>query len=188
MHTRFGWLLAGLLLACVPAPALSAPLEAYGQLPTLDLFTISPDGKNIAYVTNVQGKRAVLINSLDTGAVVAAITVGDQKLRDLTWADGDNLIMTMSVTHAPLGAMGPRQEFFLAQSYRLSDKKSTALLQHGTNAMNIITRLPQVRRYKGQTQVFLNGITFNAGKAIRTLFQADMATGESGPSSTAPAS
>jgi dipeptidyl aminopeptidase/acylaminoacyl peptidase len=179
MHTRFGWLLASLMMAC--APAAAAPLEAYGQLPSLDQFTISPDGKNIAYVTNVDGKRTVLINSLDAGKVVAGIAVGDQKLRDLTWADSDNLLLTMSVTHSPLGARGPRQEFFLAQSYRLSDKRSTALLQHGTSAMNIITRLPEVRRVKGQTQVFLNGITFNAGQSVSTLFQADMATGTSGP-------
>lgn len=181
MRGRFGWLLAGLLLACAPSLALGAPLEVYGQLPSLDEFTISPDGKNIAYVTNLQGKRAVLINSLEAGKPIAAITVGDQKLRDLTWADNDDLLMTMSVTHAPLGAMGSRQEFFLAQSYRLSDRKSTALLAHGTEAMNIITRLPEVRRVKGQTQVFLNGITFNAGKAVRTLFEVDMLTGESAP-------
>ena len=181
MQTRFGWLLAGLMILCAPSLAFGAPLEAYGQLPSLDQFTLSPDGKHIAYVTNVDGKRTVLINALDEGKAVAGVTVGDQKLRDLTWADNDNLVLTMSVTHAPLGAMGPRQEFFLAQTYRLSDHKSTALLAHGTEAMNIITRLPQVRRYKGQTQLFLNGITFNAGHTIRTLFEVDLTTGNSSP-------
>jgi dipeptidyl aminopeptidase/acylaminoacyl peptidase len=179
---RLGWLwFAGLLAAGVPSWAQGAALEAYGQLPSLDAFTISPDGKNIAYVTNVEGKRTVLINSLEAGKPVAGITVGDQKLRDLTWADNDNLLLTMSVTHAPLGAMGPRQEFFLAQTYRLSDHKSVALLAHGTNAMNIITSLPEVRRVHGKAQVFLSGITFNAGQSVRTLFAVDMATGESGP-------
>ena len=38
---------AGLLLALLATGAQGAPLDAYGQLPGLDMFTISPNGKNI---------------------------------------------------------------------------------------------------------------------------------------------
>ena len=44
---------AGVCLAVAVATAgRAAPLEAYGQLPTVDNIDISPDGKNIAFATD----------------------------------------------------------------------------------------------------------------------------------------
>jgi acetyl esterase/lipase len=175
-----GRVFAGLLLALLATGALAAPLEAYGQLPSLERFTISPDGKNVAYVTNVDGKRAVLITAIDQGKVTDAITLGDQKLRDLTWGDNDNLILTMSVTHSALGAMGPRAEYFMAQGYRLSTHLSRAFLRHGTEQMNIVLNYPQVRSLGGHATAFFPGITFMSGQTQVSLFSVDVETGDSG--------
>ncbi len=175
-----GRVFAGLCLALLAGGAQGAPIEAYGQLPSLDNFTISPNGKNLAYITNVQGKRAVVITSLDQGKVTDAITLGDQKLRDLTWGDNDNLILTMSVTHSALGAMGPRAEYFMAQGYRLSTHSSTAFLKHGTEQMNVVLGFPQVRSIGGHATAFFPGITFNAGQTQVSLFSVDLETGDGG--------
>ena len=171
---------AGLLLLLLTTGARGAPLAAYGQLPSLDMFTISPDGQNLAYVTNVDGKRSVLITSIAQSKVTDAIVLGDQKLRNLTWGDNNNLLLTTSVTHRALGAMGARGEFFMAQRYRLSTHNAISLFRHGTDQMNIVFDFPQVRTIGGHATAFFPGITFIGGQTQVSLFNADVETGDGG--------
>jgi dipeptidyl aminopeptidase/acylaminoacyl peptidase len=175
---RFGSIAAAILFCFAPFAAAAAPLEAYGQLPSLDQFTISPDGKNIAYVTNVNGKRTVLINSIAQGQVIGGIDVNDQKLRDLTWADNDNLLLTMSVTHVALGGGGPRSEYFMTQTYRLSDKIQKALLKHGNLQMNVVLDYPRIGVSRGQSTIYVPGITFKSDQGQVSLFAIDPVTGQ----------
>ena len=175
-----GRICAGLLLALLVTGVQGAPLDAYGQLPGLDMFSISPNGKSIAYVTNVDGKRAVVITSLLQGKVTDAITLGDQKLRNLAWGDDDNLILTMSVTHSALGALGPRAEYYMAQRYRLSTHNAITFLRHGTEQMNVVLGFPQVRTLAGHATAFFPGITFAGGQTQVSLFNVDIETGDGG--------
>ena len=69
------------------APARAASLDAYGHLPGMENMAITPDGKVLAYVTDVGGKRTVIVFSIDSSKLLAALVAGDQKLRDLRWAD-----------------------------------------------------------------------------------------------------
>ena len=178
MQTRFGWLLAGLLLACIPALTNAAPLEVYGQLPSLDHFAIAPDGKHIGYVTNVGGKRTVLINDIAAGQPVAAIALGeDQKLRDLTWGDEDHLMMTLSITRKAVGVTSGHNEQFMTQVYSLTQKASYLLLAHGAYQMNIVFGIPEVRDVQGHTVAFIHGVTFVNQQGVDALFEEDLDTG-----------
>ncbi|HXC54638.1 MAG TPA: S9 family peptidase [Rhizomicrobium sp.] len=174
---RLGQICAGILLAVWSAAAQAAPLEAYGQLPSLDDFTISPDGKNLAYVTNVAGKRTVLINAIDAGKVIAGVTIDDQKLRDLTWADNDHLLITLSVTHTVVGATGWRSERYMTQSYSLATHSADVLLAHGGYQMNIVRGVPQSRMVDGHSTAFVEGYTFVDHSSVEALFAADLASG-----------
>ena len=164
--------LLGLLLATA---AQGAAIEDYGALPSVDDVALSPDGKNAAYATDVEGKRAVLIVSLDDHKVVAAIKVGDQKLRDLNWADADHLLITVSTAQPAIGVRAPKSEWELVQSFSLSTREQIALLQGVPDAMNVVSGAPEPRTVDGRTLVFLNGIHFGPDRrGLPALFSIDL--------------
>ena len=164
--------LLGFLLATA---AQGASLQDYGALPSVDDVAISPDGKDGAYATNVEGQRAVLIVSLDDGKIVAGIKVGDQKLRDLNWADSDHLLITISTVHPVIGIRTPKMELALVQSFSLSTREQIPLLQNAPHGMNVVFGTPEPRTVDGRTLVFLNGISFGAdGTGVPSLFSVDL--------------
>ncbi|HEX4292937.1 MAG TPA: S9 family peptidase [Rhizomicrobium sp.] len=169
--------IAGIAFIASIGAAHGAPLEAYGQLPSLNNLEISPDGKNLAFETTYNGDRVVVVRSLETGAVLAVFKIGDQKLRALTWADSDHLLSTLSVTDRAIGIEGPRQEYFLTQSYSLAERKSIALLDHVDNAMNVVYGAPQPRIVGGHTLVFVTGVSFLNDMGVPTLFCIDLTGG-----------
>ncbi len=175
---RWGRLGAGVFLGlCIAAGAArAAPLEAYGQLPTLDNLALSPDGTKLAYATDVNGKRTVLMSSLTEGKILAGVSTGDQKLRDLTWADNDHLLISLSVTRRAEGLMGPRREYMMTQSFSVTDKRSMPLLENVENAMNVVFDVPKRRIIDGHTVLFLEGIAFGetSGSGFLSLFTVDL--------------
>ncbi len=168
------------LLVCAGA-ALAAPLEAYGRLPTLTDITLSPDGASIAYVRGTDTKRLVVAQSLVTKQLLGGVNISDTKLRDLQWADNHTLLITTSVTAQPMGIIGHREEYFLAQSYDLQTRTLHALLEHiGGNkdveVMNVIAGVPQPRIIDGHTVVFVRGIYFPSDVGHLALFRIDLTT------------
>jgi dipeptidyl aminopeptidase/acylaminoacyl peptidase len=173
----FRWLVAaGVGLVCLGG-AQAAPLEAYGALPVIDSAVISPNGQAIAYATTVDGKTRVLIHSIDDHKPLGGLDVGDQKLRDVVWAGNDNVLVTVSVTRTAVGISGPRQEFYMTQSFNLTTHKQKALLENSSESMNIVLGSPRVRTIDGDTVVFLDGITFtNHVTGVAALFMVDLTT------------
>ena len=81
--------IAWLCLTGIAANAANAaaPLEIYGRLPLIEDVALSPDGSRIAYVRTTQNMRIIAVVSLVDNKVIAALRVGDQKLRSIEWAD-----------------------------------------------------------------------------------------------------
>jgi dipeptidyl aminopeptidase/acylaminoacyl peptidase len=169
------WLIAaGLGLACL-ATARAAPLETYGELPSVDNVTISPDGKALAYSTVIGGKTRVLIGTIDDHKPLGGVDVGDQKLRSIAWAGNDNVLLTISVTSRAVGVIVPRQEFYLTQSFNLTTRQQKALLENTGDSMNVVlSMVPQVRTIDGDTVVFMDGITFPNHVGVPGLFTVDL--------------
>lgn len=99
----------------MPATAQVAPppLEAYGELPTLEDMALSRSGR-IAMLATSDGKRAII--ALDEGLkAITAIEVGDIKIRDLRWV-GDDAIMVERSDTQDLGKrfIARNAEFFNA--------------------------------------------------------------------------
>src|SRR4051794_32167721 len=88
-HTVLRLVLACLLLGAGPVAA--APLEAYGRLPTIEDVAISPDAKHLAAITTDGDVRRVIVKSLSSGAVEAAVQAGRAKARSIDWAGNDHL-------------------------------------------------------------------------------------------------
>jgi dipeptidyl aminopeptidase/acylaminoacyl peptidase len=178
---RSNWLVAGMCIAaCAAWSASAAPaLEAFGQLPSLDNFAVSPNGKNIAYATFVNGKRTVLVNSLDEGKVVGGFAI-ENKLRELRWGDDDHVLATFSTTHTMGGAISSHAERWMTESYSVSDKEGNILLARGQNHVNTVAALPVPRTVNGRPVAYVVGWTFIDQRSVEALFVEDLAAGGHG--------
>jgi pimeloyl-ACP methyl ester carboxylesterase len=120
------WLLA--LAAFVSASAArAAPLEAYGQLPSMEDVTISPDGTRIAFVRAAESDRFVAIRTIADAKPLGLLRVGEAKLRSLEWADNNRLMIVTSVTGVPRGLIGEDAEWAQLQVYDVTTGKSIAI-------------------------------------------------------------
>jgi len=113
---RFRHCLAA-LAAAFAAPVLAAdppPLEAYGELPAVELMTLSPSGERIAALTTVKGKRMLL--ALDANMdLLRMYEAGDTKVRDIRWLGNDAVLIVLSQTQdLPVGYVAEQSEAWSA--------------------------------------------------------------------------
>ena len=154
----------------------AARLEAYGRLPSLGSLAISPNGKFLAYDTDIDAKRVVVILALDTSKPVGAFDEGGQKLRDLLWADDDHLLITFSTASLVPGTIGSKSEYYLTQIFNLATHQATRLIHGIANSMNVDASLPEVRTVGGRTIVFVECLHFVDGRGADALFSDDLST------------
>jgi dipeptidyl aminopeptidase/acylaminoacyl peptidase len=88
------------LAVCAGAPALAdpPPLEAYSRGPTLDQISLSPSGTRAAYVMPVADGRRIVLQEVGK-SILATVSIGRAKLRSLSWAGDDFLVVTTSATY-----------------------------------------------------------------------------------------
>jgi len=171
-------LLYALALIGLISSAQAGSLDAYGSLPSLEDMTLSPDGSRFAFLTTVGDQRYVLIRSSDLKGKPIVMKFGDIKLRAITWADDDHLMIENSVAQRPAFMTGPLQEWFLLNVFDLKTKKLRSIpnLGLGTDArtLNIIESAPLVRTIDGHTVVFVTGVHFKGNQGVPALFRADL--------------
>ena len=163
-----GWALA--------VGAHAAPLEAYGRLPTLEQMAVSPDGSKLAYITNVGGKRTIVIQTTRPSKPLLAVVVGQQKARSIDWADSDHLAITTSTTDFVQNVISEREEWFLVQMLDLNRRTLSPLL-NVTGALNVTDGPPDFRQVNGRTMAFVGGVDFPQDTGVPTLFSVDIASG-----------
>jgi dipeptidyl aminopeptidase/acylaminoacyl peptidase len=92
--------LASILLAPFTAPHAAdvPPAEAFGTLPAVSEVALSPDGKLLAWAQPGDKGPLAVIFDLDAHAQKRTMGLDPQmKLRSLTWADNETLLITASV-------------------------------------------------------------------------------------------
>jgi dienelactone hydrolase len=115
-------LLASCLMASV-AVAEPPPLSVYGALPSVEDMSISPDGKNVATVARLKEQRQLLVIDTEHKARVA-LPVGDLKLRGLSWAGPERVILkTSSTQNLGPGFTEEKHEFYGATVIPIKDGK-----------------------------------------------------------------
>jgi dipeptidyl aminopeptidase/acylaminoacyl peptidase len=176
---RHLWL--GLVCALIAAPALAAPLEAYGKLPSIEQATISGGGTEVAYIVTDGEQRRVVVQELARNQIIFVGGLGEVKVRDIRFAGDQHLIITSSVTAKPIDVIADRAEWLFAADLNLATKKLKTLLQNTEESMNVIEGMPIVRTIGGQPALFLRGIHFVASQGRLTLFRVDLARGTSKP-------
>lgn len=81
------------------------PLTAFGKLPKIEKVALSPDAKRIAMVMDRNGERAVIDYELASGKAAAGI-LGNDKLRELMWADNNRILVVSTQTEIFAGQKG----------------------------------------------------------------------------------
>jgi dipeptidyl aminopeptidase/acylaminoacyl peptidase len=171
----------GVLLALGLAPgAAAAPLEAYGKLPFIEATALSPDGAMLAYAITDGEKRTIVIKTLDTGKIRAALNAGANKVRFIQWAGATHLIVTTSVTGYIATIISPREEWFVSLDYNLAKKKQTILLSNlndptsQRDTLNVVDGAPEIRLIGGHPFAFVEGTVFVEGQGREGLFKVDL--------------
>ncbi len=168
-----------LLWACVSAPGYgTARLEAYGRLPSLEDVALSPDGRKLALVRTTGDVRAVLIISIGERKVLGGTRLGEIKLRRLSWADSDHLLIVTSATGAPWGLAGEPQEWYLLTVYEVSSGKVKPYPTYlpGLNMMNVVAGRIMVRHIAQDTCLFIPGL-YGPNGTRKALFKVNLRTG-----------
>lgn len=112
---------------CVPhaIAADAPPIEAYGKLPTISIMALSPSGTRVAFRQTDSDKDMVVVLDLNTGRSLAGVSVGELKLRDLTFLDEDTVFALASET---TGAINFRDDWELSRPYLLDIPSNDAKL------------------------------------------------------------
>ena len=81
-----------------PAPVAVPPLASYGQLPAVTSPVLSHSGRRFAMVVNAADQRRLVIQEL-YGKVLMIAELGDSKVRGVSWAGEDLVLVLISATH-----------------------------------------------------------------------------------------
>ncbi len=167
--------LAGLGLCFVliaQAHEPSAPLAAYGRLPTLEDVSLSPDGTRVAFVKTTDDSRALHIVEL-TGKFLGGVRVGNTKLRQVFWQDNDRVLAVVSTTRLPpFGFSGATREWFQVVRYTIS-KNSIQPIEFDVGSeqtFNVLTGSPAVREVDGKSVLLLPGYYVGGGRVLPAMF------------------
>ena len=180
---------AALIIAVIlgmPLAGHAAPLEVYGRLPSLEDVSLSPDGSRLAFVRTKGDNRTIVIASLTEGRGLNTIQMGDHKLRSVTWADNQHLLITTSETGVFYGPADSvwlsRSEWFRLTVFDLSKNAFRTLPSpknnQGLNVFGVLSGSVMVRRIAGHTVLFLPALYSQANRIGRVLFRVDLDTGE----------
>ncbi len=159
------------------------PIEAYGQLPSVDLIEISPDGSKIAMVAGGDHERRFQIRSTADLKVLHGGSVGDAKVRALMWAGETHVLIATSKTASVIELTGDKHEFLLIADYNLTTDRDVQLLNGGVfgveRMLNTAAALPAVRMIDGHPVAFLEAISYPGGGPVLALVKTDLDTGGS---------
>jgi hypothetical protein len=124
MKAKWASIFCALLWTATPALAQElAPLSAYGDLPGVEDMAISQDGKRIAAVSRIKQERKLLVT--ENGALVSATPIGDMKVRRLSWAGDDLVVLEKSDSYdLPLGFTARKAELFSAIALNVANQSS----------------------------------------------------------------
>jgi dipeptidyl aminopeptidase/acylaminoacyl peptidase len=177
---------AGIRLICISLLALmgtlaaqssrAVPLTVYGQLPNLEDVALSPDGTRIAYVRTQGDLRVVFVATVADHKMIRYVKTGEEKLRDLFWADDDNLLIETSETTS---IDGIKNEWHFLRVYNVTRNELRTLpgapIGRDGDVANTVVGNVAVRRIDGHTILFVPGIYNNQDGTA--LFHCDLTTG-----------
>jgi dipeptidyl aminopeptidase/acylaminoacyl peptidase len=173
------WLLALALAGVLAgASAQAAPLETYGRLPSIEQVAISPDGQLLAIIATDGEQRVIALQHAADLKTFRAFTAGDAKVRNVTWAGPNHLLVTTSSTlAAPIDLIAPRQEWYFGIDVDVRTGKHRPLLEGVPDSLNTLGEYPTPRMIGGRPYAIVVGTHFVDNRGHLALFKVDLESG-----------
>jgi dipeptidyl aminopeptidase/acylaminoacyl peptidase len=167
-------------LAARNAAAATDSLEVLGGLPTLEDVALSPDGSRIAYVKTSNEDRYIHVVSLADKKALRVVRVAQSKLRNITWADNDNVLFIVSSSDRAFGTVGAPSESYLLAAYNLSSNKlqnplvnlvpEADVWVHLTEVtLNTIVGKPITRTVEGKSVLYVAGLATDKNRLFKPV-------------------
>jgi dipeptidyl aminopeptidase/acylaminoacyl peptidase len=80
------------------------PVEAYGKLPAIEAPRLSPDGRHIAFLSSLHGRRCLIIRGLGSEHRSQGVCPGSFEVRSFLWKTDDRLIVEVYSQSQPSGS------------------------------------------------------------------------------------
>lgn len=154
-----------------PRPAISV----YGRLPDMSEVTLSPDGKRVGFIRNIKG-QLVLMDYEITPGKLNFMPIADMKVRDLTWADNDRLLVTSSVTADLVRFIGDKNEYSRAHIVDVKARTSLLLYENLKDYYPIVIGSLGRISINGRPHVTASNVRFGA-EVFYSLLAFDTTTG-----------
>jgi dipeptidyl aminopeptidase/acylaminoacyl peptidase len=173
---RIGWLAAAGVIA-LAGTAQAAPLEAYGRLPMIEDASLSPDGEMIAFIITDGEHRTAAVRRVSDPHPIAVLDVGQNKLREVTWAGNSHLLLTVTQATVIRGAMSPVAEWPITIDYNFTARRQSGLFRQ-PEGHYVNTTLAQLYAgvVAGHPTATIVGFEFPAegGRALPSVFTLDL--------------
>jgi len=181
---RFLGVLILAFAATMSAARAAPPLEAYGRLPAVEQAELSPDGQHYALVARDGVQRRLYVRKID-GTPEYISGLGDIRLRDLTWAGPDHLLVFGGGTvYRPVAGI-PRQEFTGVIHIDVPSRKSYVVFGKSNTLLDAVFGWYGAAKIDGKWYAYVGGVpfektrpTFQArGNVYPDLYKVDLDTG-----------
>ncbi|HEY3800089.1 MAG TPA: S9 family peptidase [Caulobacteraceae bacterium] len=160
------------------AATAQAPLSVYGELPSIEQVAISPNGRELAFDIVKGEQRSIVVEDLAAQKALVKVQVGDIKVRRLTWAGNDHVIITSSSTNNLFMIMMDREEWSQAVDLNIPLKQLKPILGDIQYSGSIMSGYPIVRTINGAPALFAVGV-YLADRGGLALFRIDLDTDRS---------
>lgn len=171
-------LIVGALLVGASVVQAVPPVAAYGQLPSLGQFTLSPDGTRFAAIIGSGEGAELQVRSLADGSILMRSPAGKYKLRAVQWAGPEQLILTISQTRQMSSNdffISGRGEFQQLLRYDFPSKGWGRLMENIPLTGNTVDGPPVVITVDGKPQLIVTGFSIPDSTPMSTVFRIDPA-------------
>ncbi len=145
-------------LFAVPVQAQSQPpLDAYGKLPGLEQVAISSSGRYYAMIATIGDTKQLVLTEGKT-RIVRQIGLGDVKIRDVTWAGDEYVLLTTSKTEAlGMGFTASKAEIGQILVLSVSGKKDDWVFRKKKSIANAVIGRYGVRKIDDRWHGYFGG-------------------------------
>nr|QQZ49726.1 hypothetical protein JKL49_23250 [Phenylobacterium glaciei] len=173
-------------------PAAAPPVETYGRLATLEQVLVSPDGTKLAYVRPEGESRKIMVQNLADGKMLAAVGVGNEKLRDVFWVGNGRVAFSTSTTsrirsNSSSIEFTGRSEIWQTRVYDIEKHTFQLVLDKTPGVGNFTNGGVDVGIVDGVPSIYAVAMRISGVDSLESLYRVDVAGGptrllDSGPS------
>ncbi|EIT71771.1 hypothetical protein WQQ_19080 [Hydrocarboniphaga effusa AP103] len=183
-----GWLRGALIAAAaMGASVQAAPApEVYGRLPEVELMRLAPSGRHYAFIAVVGEERRLAVVD-EAGKLLYSTPVGTAKVRDLSWAGDDHLLVTVSTTFDYRLVFAQAFELYGVLNIDVPKRSSSMVFKQSASVADIVLGSFGSGVVDGQRRAYFGGLTYvrDSGNGqyvfrhgYRDLYSVDLDTGK----------